>query len=338
MSLHDDHKRLVTPLRAALRSADADRIRSALGELFAPDAEIRLGHPIGDLIGPEALWSEVYAPLLTALPDMERADFMVMAGPRWGEGATGDWVGLGGNIIGSFRAPWCGIPPAGKPVFMRYHEYLRIEDGKVVEMEGLWDIPQLMLQANAWPMAPQLGVEWMCPGPSTGLGVVTAPFDEEKAHDSVEVVWQMLHDLKQGDANAPDRGMAFWHPNAPWYGSTGIGSARGREGIRDVVLKSFRHGLSENTRHLDEGVFFGDHDLVAFTGWPSGTATHTGDGFLGLAPTGRRFTRRSLDFWRIEGGMIRENWVMVDLIDIYRQLGVDVFARMEAMVGMEDAA
>ena len=75
-------------------------------------------------------------------------------------------------------------------------------------------------------------------------------------------------------------------------------------------------------------MFFGDHDLVAFTGWPSGTATHSGEGFLGLTPTGKRFSRRSLDFWRIEDGRIRENWVMVDMLDLYRQLGVDVLARI----------
>jgi hypothetical protein len=37
---------------------------------------------------------------------------------------------------------------------------------------------------------------------------------------------------------------------------------------------------------------------------------------------------RSLDFWRLEHGLIRENWVLVDLLDAYRQLGVDVFARL----------
>ncbi len=37
---------------------------------------------------------------------------------------------------------------------------------------------------------------------------------------------------------------------------------------------------------------------------------------------------RSLDFWRMEDGLIRENWVLVDLLDAYRQLGVDVLARM----------
>jgi hypothetical protein len=38
---------------------------------------------------------------------------------------------------------------------------------------------------------------------------------------------------------------------------------------------------------------------------------------------------RSLDFWRIENGLIRENWVLIDLLDIYRQINVDVFDRIK---------
>jgi hypothetical protein len=38
---------------------------------------------------------------------------------------------------------------------------------------------------------------------------------------------------------------------------------------------------------------------------------------------------RSLDFWRIENGLIRENWVLIDLLDIYRQIDVDVFDRIK---------
>lgn len=330
-SIHDRNRALIAPFRAAMATADATAARQAIETLFARDAQIRLCHPFQDVTGTADLWDRAYAPLFAALPDLERRDFIVMAGPRWGEGQTGDWIGLGGNFVGTFAAPWLGIPAHGRPVYMRYHEYWRVEDGQVVEVEGLWDIPQVMLQAGVWPMAPQLGVEWMCPGPANGKGVVDKAFDAVAADRSVQLVWDMLHDLQQGSATTPDRGLGgYWHPHAAWYGATGIGTARGHAGIRDVVLKSFRRGLSNNIRHLDDGVFFGDHDLVAFTGWPSGTATHSGDGFLGLAPTGRTFTRRSLDFWRVENGLIRENWVMVDMLDLYRQLGVDVFARMHA--------
>ncbi|MEM0949634.1 MAG: ester cyclase [Pseudomonadota bacterium] len=330
--IHDENRLRFAPLRHALRSADAAAIRGALQDVFAPGAAIRLGEPFGELSGPDDLWSCVYQPLLASLPDFERADFILMAGPRWGGAKAGDWVGLGGNIIGTFKSSWLGIPATDAPVFLRYHEYYRIEAGQIVEMEGVWDLPQLMIQAGAWPMAPQPGVEWMCPGPSTCKGVIDKPFDPDAADRSVRLVWDMLHELKHGDVATPGRGLGgYWHPRAAWYGPAGIGSARGHAGIRDVVLSGFRRGLSENTRHLDDGVFFGDDDLVAFTGWPSGTARHTGEGFLGLTPTGETFTRRSLDFWRVEEGQIRENWVLVDMIDLYQQLGINVFERMAAL-------
>jgi predicted ester cyclase len=58
-------------------------------------------------------------------------------------------------------------------------------------------------------------------------------------------------------------------------------------------------------------------------------ATITGDGWMGIAPAEQKITMRSLDFWRCEQGLIRKNWVLVDLLDVYTQIGVDVFWRME---------
>ena len=57
------------------------------------------------------------------------------------------------------------------------------------------------------------------------------------------------------------------------------------------------------------------------------TITH--DGWLGIAPVIKVITLRSLDFWRLEHGKIRENWVLVDLLDIYNQIGVNVFSRLK---------
>ncbi len=299
---------------------------------MAPEARIRLGAPFEEMTGPEALWEQVYQPLASAMPGFERRDFIVMAGASETGARTGDWVGIGGNLIGALAAPWLGIRAQSKPVFMRYHEYYRIESDRIVEMEGLWDIPQVMRQIDAWPMAEQRGVEWMCPGPADGGGTLAKAYDAQRSQASVQVVRRMLDDLGQQATESPERGLAdHWHPECLWYGPTGIGSARGHSDLWKSVFSGFRSGLSDNRRHLDEGVFFGDGDLVAFTGWPSGTATHSGEGFLGLAPTGRRISRRSLDFWRIEDGLIRENWVLVDMIDLYRQLGVDIFARMHAL-------
>jgi hypothetical protein len=47
---------------------------------------------------------------------------------------------------------------------MRFHEFYRFEEGRVTEVQTLWDIPEVMMQANAWPMAPSLGLEFCIPG------------------------------------------------------------------------------------------------------------------------------------------------------------------------------
>jgi hypothetical protein len=57
------------------------------------------------------------------------------------------------------------------------------------------------------------------------------------------------------------------------------------------------------------------------------------DGWMGIAPNNQKVTMRSLDFWRCENGKIRENWVLVDLLSVYHQLGVDVFSRMREFTG-----
>jgi hypothetical protein len=57
--------------------------------------------------------------------------------------------------------------------------------------------------------------------------------------------------------------------------------------------------------------------------------TITNDGWMGIAPSNQPLEMRSLDFWRLENGLIRENWVLIDLLDIYRQIGIDVFDRIK---------
>ena len=61
------------------------------------------------------------------------------------------------------------------------------------------------------------------------------------------------------------------------------------------------------------------------------------DGWLGIAPAGDQITMRSLDFWRLETDpatgqrSIRENWVLVDLLHVWDQLGVYVLWRMQEL-------
>jgi hypothetical protein len=329
---HQRNKQLIGEFRAALYDCDAASLRGQLHGAFAPDCEIHLAFPFEDLDGPDALFERAYRPLLAAIPDMERRDFIVMAG----RANEDNWVGCAGFYIGLFERPWLDIPPTQHPVAMRYHEFFRVLRDEVVEMQALWDIPEVMMQANAWPMTPSLGVEWLAPGPATQDGIITAPYDEAKADASLRLVGDMLtamgkHPLNGGpDVMEMDR---YWHPKMSWYGPAGIGTVRRISGFRKWHQIPFLKAMPDREGSTSGGgsggsAMFADGDYVAATGWPNMRMTLSGDGWLGIAPSNQEITMRSLDFWRCEDGVIRENWVLVDLLSVYSQIGVDVFSRM----------
>ena len=59
---------------------------------------------------------------------------------------------------------------------------------------------------------------------------------------------------------------------------------------------------------------------------------------MGLAATGKPVTMRVMDFWRCEGSLLAENWVMIDIPDLLMQMGIDVFARMAALLSPDRAS
>jgi len=324
---HLEHKMLLQPLRAAMYDFDCDKVKAELGLVFSPGAKIQLSFPFENLAGPEGLFEQALLPLYRAIPDLERRDTIVIAGTSE-DGSH--WVGCCGYYTGKFNHDWLDIPATGHQVSMRFHEFYRIEQNKVVEMQALWDIPEVMMQANAWPMVPSLGREWHVPGPATQDGLSLSSYDEVKSLASLNLVGEMcgaLGDYATGGVEAM-RLEQYWHPRSSWYGPSGIGTGRGIEGFRNWHQIPFLNGLPDRVGDTGAGYLFGDGDYVGFTAWPGMSMSVSGSGWLGIAPAGQHITMRSLDFWRCENGLIRENWVLVDLLDVYNQLGVDVFARL----------
>ncbi len=330
MGLHADNTALLKTLRAAQYDWDDGDIRKSLAALSADDAIFRLAHPFGDMYGPDAFYDNALAVLKAALPDVERRDWLVMAG----EDEQGlAWVGCGGHFVGTFTAPFLEIPPTGHLVHMRFHEFYRFENGKITEMQALWDIPEVMMQAGAWPMVPSLGREFCIPAPASGDGLIRIARDPDLSRSSQQLIIDMLDHMKrhpsQGGAEVMEM-PRFWHPRMNWYGPAGIGTGRGISGFRHWHQIPFLNGMPDRGSKVAEITyhFFGDNDYAAVTGWPNMIQTISHDGWLGIPPLNKEITMRSLDFWRVENGLIRENWVMVDLLHMYDQIGVDVFARL----------
>jgi predicted ester cyclase len=327
MDRHNRNKAIIGALRSALYDFDRGRLSSVVNNVFDPGCAVHLANPFEDLDGPGGLLDQAFFPLADAVPDLERRDTIVIGGSVLGQ----DWVGCAGYYTGLFERPWLKIPPTGHQISLRFHEFYRMEEGRVIEMQALWDIPEVMMQAQAWPMAPSVGREWHVPGPATQDGIVAPPHDEEKATSSVKLVSDMLQRLSRF-ADGGVKAMAldqYWHPKMNWYGPSGIGTNRRIQGFRNWHQIPFLAAMPNRQGSGGKGALFGDGEYVGFTAWPGMTATITGDGWMGIAPAGQKITMRSLDFWRCEEGLIRENWVLVDLLDVYTQIGVDVFRRME---------
>jgi len=302
-------------------------MQAVIHDLFAVNAELNFCHPLGKLTGADALLQQCLQPLRAAMPDVERRDMITLAGTTKEDA---QWIGTMGNYMGTFIAPFLGIPPSGRLAHMRYHEFFRIENEQIVEMQAIWDIPELMMQANAWPMAPQLGAFLCTPAPMTSDGL----FASGNGDAAEQHVLAMLTDLCKHPLNPDPHIMQlekYWHPNLNWYGPAGIGTARGIAGFRHWHQIPFLRAMPD--RKLDAmgelmSHWIAEGNYVCETGWPNMRLTLSHDGWMGIAPSNKEVLLRSLDFWRLENGLIRENWVLVDLLDLYQQVGVDVLARM----------
>lgn len=325
-------KAAISAYRRALYDFDPVTSPAAIAGCFAKNAVVHMCFPFGDIDGGEALWGQVFAGLIDAVPDIERREMILIDGPD-DDGEI--WVGSGGTYVGTFQRPWMGIPATRRVIHMRFHEFFRVQDGVVVEMQALWDIPEVMMQAKAWPLAPSLGRDWNIPGPATCDGM--GPHDPAQSATSRAHVIEMLNFMKRHPSQGGPEVMElprFWHPKMNWYGPAGIGTGRGTEGFRTIHQIPFLAAMPDRGQYLDEITyhFMAEGEYVGVTGWPNMMQTVTHGGWMGVAPAGKKVSMRSLDFWRLENGLIRENWVLVDLLDLYDQLGVNVFARMQELV------
>ena len=220
---------------------------------------------------------------------------------------------------------------------MRFHEFFKFEDRNITEVQAIWDIPELMMISNSWPLAPQLGKFILTPSPETNNGI----FVSGDGAQNEQKIKNMLTDLCRHPENPDPRVMNLdlhWHPNFNWYGPAGIGTCRGIDGFRNWHQIPFLRGMPNRKVDKSSDKFsnweahthwISEGDFVSETGWPNMIMNLTNDGWLGIPPVNKEILLRSLDFWRIgKDGRIKENWVLVDLLDMYNQIGVNVFDRM----------
>ena len=339
---HPAIKRAVSSAMNLIAESQAGLLATNLARIYHPGARWRGSHPWNEMEGLEAIERNVWAPLLHSFPDLERHDNIVMGG----EYEERVYVGMVGHLTGNFRRDWIGIPATDQVISLRYGEFHQVVEGKIIQSTVLVDVLDFIRQAGFWPLAPSLGQEGMWAGPFSGDGLLFMPQDQCESAASLKLTLDMHASLGAYD-DTLDRGRdglltmpqsKYWHSKMMWYGPSGTGTARGLDSFVDYHQLPFRtafpnspNAAKTNDRGKDgknHYVRIGDGKYSATGGWPSRYVNHLGGGWLGLPPTGRAVTMRVMDFYLADEGLIRENWVPIDIIHVLLQMDVDVMGRV----------
>lgn len=214
---------------------------------------------------------------------------------------------------------------------LRWGEFLEFDaDGKIIRIQMLIDVIDWLEQLGLSPLPTPRGAPFVYPAP-TG-DVATLWDDQGDASDLLEYGRKFIF----GGLNAFDEnnlksmGMAdFFHPNLKWYGPGGIGACLSFKEFETLHQQPWLVAFPDRkVGDLDNLIAEGDY--VGASSLPGVWLTHTGP-YLGHAPTGKRAGVNGIDFWRYENGRFTENWVFVDMIHFFDQLGIDLMEKVRHM-------
>jgi len=274
--------------------------------------------PINDLSGADALLSGFWRPLLHAFPDLQRTCEIFIGGHR-------HWVGAIGYFSGTFTNDWLGIPATGREIIIRFGEFSAVYGGKIGLTYIIPDVLDVIRQAGYQVVPPSLGKEGQITGPMTGDGVLLTPHDDVEGAKTLALAKTMCAEL-----NTPFCEQYWDAERMMWYGPSGIGTTRGYKEFEDFHQNPFdevfpKFGCEFAGLHVVE---VGEGNYAGWVGWPSIRAIQVRE-YLGCPPTGKKIEWRLMDFYRREGDLIIENWVPIDMIYIFLQMGVDVFEELQ---------
>lgn len=326
-------KQVVWDWWVALDSTDAAAAQASR-QLLHPELVFHGHDPVNQLQGVDGFLDGFWRPLRAAFPDLKRHTHLLLGGASHGR-RDGDasrdgrhWVSGMGLMNGRFQADYLGIPATGQPVSLRWGEFCRIEQGRVVEIYFLIDLVDLLQQIGIQVLPTARGVDGIWPAPRAGEGVMLQPQDEVQTRHSLDHIWRFIYQgLNRYDqSELRSMGMADWfHPRVHWFGPGGIGACLDFPAFETLHQQPWLVAFPDRSvQDLDALIAEGPYSGAP--GWAGVIATHSGP-YLDSPATGRRIAVNGLDWWKREGEVYTENWVFVDMVHLFRQFGVDLLAR-----------
>ncbi|EBA13282.1 nuclear transport factor 2 family protein [Roseobacter sp. CCS2] len=323
-------KALVRAHYDALAKATPDTVASVLAERTSDDWHWRGMHPFYEQYGAQAVAESFWAPFLSAMTKVQRRQDIFIAGHNEIDGFQSVWVISMGHLMGLFDAPFVGIKPNRRIAMLRYAEFNKVVDGKIVETAMFCDLIHLMNQAGQYPLPPQTGMHLVQPGPATHDGLLFDDADPAQGQKTLELVNAMIGDINTHKKyNSPQEELAqTWHDDFIWWGPDGIGATYTIDRYVEQHQQPFRSQIRDRVYNghicrLAEGNFGG------FFGWANLSVTN-GGGYLGM-PAGGRSEMRVVDMYRRDGDKLAENWIFIDMLHFLHLQGLDVLGRMKTL-------
>ena len=328
MSTFQSEKRLVRDYYAALDQAEGSEIEGVLRDFTASDYVWRAFHPFHLQTDIAEVSRIFWQPFRKAIKHVQRRMDVFFAGDNFIDDGGSVWVCSMGHLMGLFDEPWLGIQPTQKMIMLRYAEFHTIENGKIAQTAFYFDIPHLMVQAGYQPFKSQTGAQMVQPGPMPHDSLLFDDADPKEGHATMHAMNRMIGDLGTWQNPLPleEELAQSWHNDMIWWGPTGIGATYTIERYAKQHSGPFRAAFSDRsgTGHIAriaEGHYSG------FFGWPNFTARPTG-GYLGLPPSDTLCEFRVIDIYRREGDKLKENWIFIDLLHFFNQMGVDILGNL----------
>ena len=327
-------KRVVMDFYDDFEARSFNGIGQALGRHVSDDYRWRGVHPFGEDLDARRVQLEVYEPIWSAFTQRQWRRDIFFAGVNDASEDEQVWTCCMGHLMALFDYPWLGIPPTGRIATLRFAEFHRVENDKIVQTAVHFDIIGLMQQAGCDPLPQSTGRYFTYPGPRTHDGLQTGPCDPAEAQATMDLLNRMIGDLdalnRNGEDRCPPEYLArTWHEDMAWYGPAGIGATMSIPRYQKQHQYPFREGLADKV-YNGHVARIAEGNYAAFFGWPNLTNRPAG-GFLGLPATQTSGDMRVVDVYRREGGKLAENWVFMDIPWYLKMQGLDIFERMRAL-------
>lgn len=348
-STNQTNKAAVWDYWQKLNHVPNDQIADVVRAACHRDVDWNGSAPIDRLVGVDALISGFWEPLLRSFPDLERTPDIFMGGIDDGQSRfAGDegtqWVSGCGHLTGTFEQDWLGIPASHKKTHMYFGQFYVMRDAKIAESYVMFDILSVMRQAGYEVLPPSPGADGgKMPAPAAGDGILLTEQDPIEGRRTSQLVAAMASGLERyvRDRDGADMSRMeqwnYWTRDMKWYGYSGIGRCHTLEEFEDFHQRPWLHGFGDRglTANPDHGRvmgFVGEGSYACGGVWDVEFSHHHGT-YAGIEATGKVMTMRDFDWWkRGPNGLLIENWVPIDLIDLTRQMGVDLMERLAVMV------